>query len=79
MGALSSGSLEEWKPEEEPQGICSMEGSKYEWVKMNLDSGAGVTSFPLKYGPESSGNGSMYKTASGECIPDGGPCREASS
>eukprot|EP00959_Pyramimonas_sp_CCMP1952_P272014 5687326-Pyramimonas_sp.AAC.1 len=40
---------------------------------MNLDSGAGVTSFPLGFGPESSGNGSLYKTASGECIPDGGP------
>ncbi|CAK0855964.1 unnamed protein product [Prorocentrum cordatum] len=72
MGALTLGSLEEWKPEV-PKDIGAIEDSKYEWVKMNLDSGAGVTSFPLEFGPESTGNGSLYKTASGECIPDGGP------
>ena len=32
-----------------------------------------MTAFPLNFGPEQEGSGGLYKTASGECIPDGGP------
>ena len=43
-----------------------------EWVKMNCDSGAALSTFPKEYGPEQEGNGAVYKTASGECIADYG-------
>ena len=39
---------------------------------MNLDPGAAVNTFPLNFGPEGAGDGSFYRTASGEWIPDGG-------
>ena len=42
------------------------------WVKMNLDIGAAVNTFPLNFGPEGAGDGSFYRTASGEWIPDAG-------
>ena len=48
----------------------SLESS--EWVKMNLDTGAAVNTFPLNFGPEGAGDGRFYRTASGEWIPDGG-------
>ena len=44
----------------------------FEWVKMNLDPGAAVNTFPLHFGPEGAGDGIFYRTASGEWIPDGG-------
>ena len=45
---------------------------RFEWVKMNLDAGTAVNTFPLNFGPDGIGDGSFYRTASGECIPDGG-------
>ena len=38
---------------------------------MNLDTGAAVNRFPLKFGPEGAGDGRFHRTASGEWIPDG--------
>ena len=45
---------------------------RFEWVKMNLDTGAALNTFPLNFGPEGAGDGRFYRTASGEWIPDGG-------
>ena len=45
--------------------------TKFEWVKMNLDTGAAVNTCPLSFGPEGAGDGRFYRTASGEWIPDG--------
>ena len=45
---------------------------RFEWVKMNLDTGAAVNTFPLNCGPEGAGDGRFYRTSSGEWIPDGG-------
>ena len=45
---------------------------RFEWVKMNLDRGAPVNTFPLNSGPEGAGDGRFYRTASGEWIPDDG-------
>ena len=50
----------------------AIEGKKYEWAKMNLDSGAAVTAFPKSLCPEQNGNGAMYRTATGEYILDTG-------
>ena len=52
---------------------------RFEWVKMNLDTGAAVNTFPLNFGPEGAGDGRFYRTASGEWIPDGGAWRLAVS
>ena len=41
-------------------------------VKMNLDTGAAVNTFPLNFGPDGAGGGRFHRTASGECIPDCG-------
>ena len=41
-------------------------------MKMNLDTGAAVNTFPLHFGPEGAGDGRFYRTASGEWILDGG-------
>ena len=42
---------------------------RFERVKMNLDTGAAVNTFPLNFGPdgegEGEGEGSFYRTASG--------------
>ena len=35
------------------------------WVKMNLNTGAAVNTFPLDCGPEGAGDGIFYRTASG--------------
>ena len=45
---------------------------RFEWVKIKLDTGAAVNTFPLNFGPEGAGDGRFYRTASGEWIPDGG-------
>ena len=45
---------------------------RFEWVKMNLDMGAAVHTFPLNFGPDGAGGGRFFGTASGECILDGG-------
>ena len=45
---------------------------RFEWVKMNLDTGAAVNTFPLNFDPEGAGDGRFCRTASGEWIPDGG-------
>ena len=45
---------------------------RFEWVTMNLDTGAAVITFPVNFGPEGAGDGRFYRTASGEWIPDGG-------
>ena len=45
---------------------------RFEWVKMNVDTGAAVNTLPLNFGPNGSGDGRFYRTASNECIPDGG-------
>ena len=42
---------------------------RFEWVKMNLDTGAAVNTCPLS--PVGAGDGRCYRTANGECIPDG--------
>ena len=41
-------------------------------VKMNLDTGASVTTFPLGFGSDDAGDGRLNGTASGDCILDGG-------
>ena len=45
---------------------------RFGWVKVNLDTGAAVNTFPLNFGPEGAGDGRFYRTASGEWIPDVG-------
>ena len=45
---------------------------RFEWVKMNLDTGAAVNTFPLNSGPDGAGDGRFLRTASGEWLPDGG-------
>ena len=45
---------------------------RFEWVKMILDTGAAVNTFPLNFGPERAGDGRFHRTASGEGILDGG-------
>ena len=39
---------------------------RFEWVKMNLDTGAAVNTFPLNFGPDGAGDGRFYRTANGE-------------
>ena len=48
---------------------------RFEWVIMNLDTGAAVNTFPLKFGLEGAGDGRFCRTASGEWTPDVGACR----
>ena len=38
---------------------------RFEWVKMNLATGAAVNTFPLNFGPDGAGDGGYYRTASG--------------
>ena len=40
-------------------------------MKMNLETGVAVNTFPLNFGPEGAEGGIFYRTASGEWIPDG--------
>ena len=44
---------------------------RFEWVRMNLDTGAAVNTFPLNFSPERAGDGRFCRTANGEWIPDG--------
>ena len=37
---------------------------RFEFVKMNLDTGAAVNTFPVNFGPEGAGDGRFYRTAS---------------
>ena len=41
-------------------------------MKMNLDTGAAVNTFPLNFSPEGIGDRRFYQAASVEWIPDGG-------
>ena len=45
---------------------------QFEWVEMNLDTGAAVKTFPSNFDPEGAGDGRFCRTASGEWIPDAG-------
>ena len=45
---------------------------RFEWVKMNLDTGAAVNTFSWNFCPDGAGDGRLYRTASVEWIPDGG-------
>ena len=36
---------------------------RFEWVKMNLDTGTAVNTFPLNFGPAGAGDGRFYRTA----------------
>ena len=45
---------------------------RFEWVNMNLDTGAAVDTFQLNFSPEGQADGRFYQTTSGEWIPDGG-------
>ena len=45
---------------------------RFELLKMNLDTGDVVNTFPLNFVPEGAGGGRFYRTASGEGIPGGG-------
>ena len=44
---------------------------RFECVKMDLDTGAAVNTFPLNFGLEGAGDGRFYRNSSGEWIPDG--------
>ena len=46
--------------------------NRFEWKKMNLDTGAALNTCPLNFGPDGAGDGIFYRTASGECIQEGG-------
>ena len=46
--------------------------TRFEWAKMNMDTGAAVNTFPLNFGPEKAVDRRFYRTAGGEGIPDGG-------
>ena len=45
---------------------------RFEWARMNLETGASVNTCSQNFGPERSGDGRFYRTASGESIPDCG-------
>ena len=44
----------------------------FEWVKMNLDTGAAVNTFPVNVGPDGAGDRRFFRTARGGWILDGG-------
>ena len=35
---------------------------RFQWVKMNQDTGAAVNTFPLNFGPDGAGDGRFYRT-----------------
>ena len=41
---------------------------RFKWVKMSLDTGAAVNTFPLNFSSEGAGDGRFYRTACGEWI-----------
>ena len=52
--------------------ILRVQASERHLDGTNLDSGCAMTTFPRAYGAGKEGNGSVYKTASGEFIKDEG-------
>ena len=44
---------------------------RFEWVKMNLERGAAVNTFPWNFGPTGAGDGRFYQTTSSEWVPGG--------
>ena len=50
----------------------SFSRKRLEWLKMTLDTGAAVNTFPLNFGLEGAADGRFCRTASGEWILDGG-------
>ena len=46
---------------------------RFEWARMNLDTGAAVNTLPLNFGLEGGGDGRYDRTASDESMPNGGP------
>ena len=53
--------------------LCAMSCPKrFGCVKMNVDTGAAVNTFPLNFGADGPGDGRFCRTASGEWIPDAG-------
>ncbi|CAK0821340.1 unnamed protein product, partial [Prorocentrum cordatum] len=84
-GGKAAGSLEE-EPEAEVAALdmgsldClelasgSGRGVADDWMKFNWDSGAAISAFPRSFAPPTGmkGNGSTYRTASGELVPDEG-------
>ena len=45
------------------------------WIRLNYDTGAAVTVFPKSFCKDATGNGSEYRTATGELTPDYGGLR----
>ena len=39
---------------------------RFEWVKVNPDTGAAVNTFTLSFGPDGAGDGIFHRTASSE-------------
>ncbi|CAK0899207.1 unnamed protein product [Prorocentrum cordatum] len=59
------------------RGIAAVDLSPFaqdDWMKFNWDSGAAISAFPRSFAPPTGmkGNGSTYRTASGELVPDEG-------
>ncbi|CAK0813925.1 unnamed protein product [Prorocentrum cordatum] len=59
------------------RGVAAVDLSPFvqdDWMKFNWDSGAAVSAFPRSFAPPTGmkGNGSTYRTASGELVPDEG-------
>ena len=48
---------------------------RFEWAKMDLDTGAAANTYPLNFGPDGAGDGRFYRTARGGWIPDDGASR----
>ena len=46
--------------------------TRFQRLKMNLDTGAAVNACPLNFGPDCAGDRRFHTTASDECILDGG-------
>ena len=40
--------------------VSATSPKRFEWVRMNLDTGAAVNTFPSNFGPEGIGDGSFY-------------------
>ena len=45
---------------------------RFECAKTNLDTRAAVNTRSLNFGPDGARDGRFHRTASGDCIPDGG-------
>ncbi|CAK0892530.1 unnamed protein product [Prorocentrum cordatum] len=59
------------------RGVAAVDLSPFaqdDWMKFNWDSGAAISAFPRSFAPPTGmkGNGSTYRTASGELVPDEG-------